>query len=51
MQSLSLHRFLIGLKLPSRQATLKMLAKNGEDISYFKIREAQALLVRSRKTC
>ena len=37
---ITLHRFILGLKRPSKTSNLKRLAEQGETISSFKIREA-----------
>jgi hypothetical protein len=37
---ISLHRFVMGLKRPSRQTNIRSLTKQGETLSTFKIREA-----------
>jgi L-amino acid N-acyltransferase YncA len=39
---ISLHRFIMGLKRPSKQTNIRLLNKQGETLSSFKIREAQA---------
>ena len=39
---ISFHRFVMSLKRPSKQSNLKLLSKNGETLSSFKIRDAVA---------
>ena len=44
---ISLHRFVMGINRPSRQTNVRLLAKQGETLSSFKIREASAEDIRA----